>query len=103
MPFLYLTTRGWKTGRPHQIEIWYVEVGGSYYIISEMRERSHWVQNIRREPKVSFTVDEKKLGGRARIVDATNEIELAGRVTRSMNELYRWSAGTIVALTPSDG
>lgn len=28
--FLYLDIGGWKTGRRHRIEIWFVEYGGKY-------------------------------------------------------------------------
>ena len=35
--FLYLTTIGWKTGKHHKIEIWFVEYNKRYYVISE-----HW-------------------------------------------------------------
>ncbi|PJF41044.1 MAG: hypothetical protein CUN55_12050 [Phototrophicales bacterium] len=48
-PFLYLTTIGWKTQNPHEIEIWFVYHEGCFYLISEKREKSHWVQNL---PKV---------------------------------------------------
>jgi hypothetical protein len=34
--FLYLNTSGWKTGRQHKVEIWFVEYDGRYYIISEL-------------------------------------------------------------------
>ena len=44
--FLQLTTKGWKTGQPHKIEIWFVEYENKYYIMSETMERAHWVQNI---------------------------------------------------------
>ena len=100
MPFLYLTTKGWKTGKPHEIEIWYVELGGSYYMVAELRQRSHWVQNIQRDPKVRFIVNKKKLEGKARIVDPNGEPELVGRVTQEMDKQYDWSDGTIVELRP---
>ena len=35
LQFLYLATTGWKTGRQHRIEIWFVEYSGRYYIVSE--------------------------------------------------------------------
>jgi deazaflavin-dependent oxidoreductase (nitroreductase family) len=101
LPFLYLTTKGWKTGKSHEIEIWYVELSGSYYIVAELRERSHWVQNIRRDPSVRFSINEKKFEGKARIVDPKDESELVGRVTREMNKQYDWSDGTIVELRPT--
>jgi hypothetical protein len=29
IPYLYLTTTGWKSGRPHEIEIWFTELMGA--------------------------------------------------------------------------
>jgi deazaflavin-dependent oxidoreductase (nitroreductase family) len=103
LSFLYLTTKGWRTGKAHEIEIWYVSTGGAYYIISEMREKSHWVQNIQRDQKVSFTVNGKHSEGRARIIDTENEEELVKTVRRLMDEAYNWSNGTIVELRKSPG
>lgn len=99
--FLYLTTRGWKTGRLHKIEIWFVELGGRYYIVSECMERSHWVQNISHEAKVLFTVGEKEFQGTARIVAADQESSLAKRISAQMDAKYGWSQGLVVELAPS--
>jgi len=41
--FLYLTTRGWKTGKQHTIEIWFVGYRQRYYVISERRYKARWV------------------------------------------------------------
>jgi deazaflavin-dependent oxidoreductase (nitroreductase family) len=98
LPFLYLRTKGWKTGKTHEIEIWYVSTGGAYYIVSEMREKSHWVQNIRRDQNISFTVDGECWEGRARILDPKSEGGLTETVKRLMDEAYNWSSGTIVEL-----
>ena len=57
--FLYLTTKGWKSGRHHKIEIWFVSYAGKYYVVSERKEKAHWVQNIMHNPKVVFTVNSK--------------------------------------------
>ena len=48
------------TGKQRQIEIWFVKYEDKYYVISERREKAHWVQNIIHDPKVSFTVGDKK-------------------------------------------
>ena len=40
--FLYLTTQGWKTGRQHKIEIWFVSYADRYYVVSERKEKAHW-------------------------------------------------------------
>ena len=39
--FLYLTTKGWKTGIQHEIEIWFVSYDGKYYILSERKGNAH--------------------------------------------------------------
>jgi deazaflavin-dependent oxidoreductase (nitroreductase family) len=98
--FLYLTTKGWKTGRHHKIEIWFVSHAGKYYVISERKEKAHWVQNIIHNPKVMFTVNSKSFEGTARTVDKHSEYKLAGEIASLMNSKYGWSDGLIVELTP---
>ena len=101
--FLYLTTSGWKTGWQHRIEIWFVELAGKYYIVSEHREHSHWVQNIIHDPQVSFSVGDRRFCGAARTIDAHREPVLANEVSKLMDTKYRWSRGLIVELTPPYG
>jgi deazaflavin-dependent oxidoreductase (nitroreductase family) len=101
--FLYLTTSGHKTGNPHEIEIWFVPHEEHYYLVSEMGERSHWVQNIRHNPAVSFWVNGKTYAGTGRAIDPAAERELAQAVSALMDAKYGWSSGVIVELTPKDG
>lgn len=101
--YLYLTTTGWRSGSPHMIEIWFVAHGGRYYLVSEKREGSHWVQNIRRTPAVTFHVGDKTFAGSGRIVDPAQEPELAAAVRALMDAKYEWSDGLIVELTPAGG
>lgn len=109
--FLYLTTTGRKTGEPRQIEIWFVEREGCYYMVSEMRERSNWVQNIRKDPGVTFSIGTRKdkQAGRpmasatARVMVPEDEPELAGAVKKLMDKKYGWSDGLIVELLPAEG
>ena len=54
--YLYLTTIGRKTGNPHEIEIWFVEYGGRYYLMSEFPEEADWVKNIQNDSAVSFRI-----------------------------------------------
>jgi deazaflavin-dependent oxidoreductase (nitroreductase family) len=99
-PYLYLTTTGHRTGRPHEIEIWYVERGGRYYIVAEHRERAHWVRNIRHDSRVHIRVAGLYAPGRGRVVDAEAEPALAAAVSALMDAKYDWSDGLIVELTP---
>ena len=101
--YLYLTSTGWKTGSTHTIEIWFVAHEGRYYVVSELRERSHWVQNIRHNPMVSFRVDEITFQGTGRVVDPAAEPELAAAVAARMDAKYDWSDGLIVELSPERG
>jgi F420H(2)-dependent quinone reductase len=98
--FLYLTTKGWKTGIQHGIEIWFVSYSNRYYVVSERKEKAHWVQNIMHNPGVMFTVSSKSFEGIARIIDKDSESKLAGKVSNLMNTKYGWSDGLIVELTP---
>jgi hypothetical protein len=49
--FLYVTTKGWKTGRQHRIEIWFISYADKYYVVSERKEKA-WVQNIMHDQRV---------------------------------------------------
>ena len=98
--FLYLTTTGWKTGKPHEIEIWFTELDGRYYLVSEGGERAHWVQNIRNQPQVTFRVGQRTFQGMGRVVDAEREPELHAAVSQLSTEKYDWGEGLIVELRP---
>ncbi len=98
--FLYVTTTGWRSGTPHQIEIWFVAYSGRYYIVSEMLGRSHWVQNIQHNPAVAVRVGEREFLGTGRVVDPMAEPELAAAVSALMDAKYEWSDGLIVELAP---
>jgi deazaflavin-dependent oxidoreductase (nitroreductase family) len=85
--FLYLTTIGWKTGRQHKVEIWFVEYDGRYYIISERENNAHWVQNILHNSKVSFSANNMTFEWVARIVNREKESELAAEVSANEHKI----------------
>ena len=97
--FFYLTTTGWKSGSPHEIEIWFVALNGAYFLISEKADNAHWVQNIRRNQGVSFRVEGGRYRGQARFIEREQEPQLAAEVCALMDEKYSWSSGLIVELT----
>jgi deazaflavin-dependent oxidoreductase (nitroreductase family) len=98
--YLYLTTTGWKSGKSHEIEIWFVAHGTCYYLVSEMREKSHWVQNVQRNPAIHFRVGDNTYQGTGRVIDNAAEPELAAAVSAKMDAKYEWSDGLIVELCP---
>lgn len=97
--FFYLITIGRNSGDPHEIEIWYVEHGGRFYLVSEFPDRADWVKNIQQNPAVQFRVG---LGdwqdGNGRAIDREAEPELAALVSELMDAKYNWSDGLIVEI-----
>ena len=80
-PYLYLTTTGRVSGRPHTIEIWFALHGRTLYLLSGGGDRSDWVRNLLRHPEVTVRVGSRRAperSGRARVVDpGSDEDELA--------------------------
>jgi len=104
--FLYLTTRGRKSGRPRRIEIWFTQrAAGSqeprFYIIAEY-PTSNWVQNIRAHPAVQVRVAGQSFSAHARVVSATDEPSLNHAVQELSRRKYGWGDGLVVELIPAD-
>jgi len=102
LSYLYLTTIGWKSGRSHEIEIWFTALDGRYYLIAERGEHSHWVQNLRRQPAIIFRVGEQIFQGTGRVVEAALEPELHQRVSQLSEAKYGWGDGLVVELKPEE-
>ncbi len=98
--FLYLTTRGRKTGRARQIEIWFTRRGRSYYLVSEHALRAHWVQNLLVEPRVRWRVGTARLLGRARVVRIETAPALVRDIQARSKKKYGWGDGLVVELDP---
>ena len=104
--FLYLTTNGRTSGLPHTIEIWFVEHRGRHYIVSERGEASGWVQNLRKDARVRFSVGTREARedlvaetpAQAGVVTADDELLRAVRA--AMDAKYAWSDGLVVELAP---
>ena len=98
--YLYLTTRGRRSGLPREIEIWFTRFEGRFYVVAEHRERAQWVQNLRVDPRAGVRVGLRRFHARARLVDARKEPGLAREIrTRSIRK-YGWGDGLIVELVP---
>ncbi|HEY3529464.1 MAG TPA: nitroreductase family deazaflavin-dependent oxidoreductase [Nocardioides sp.] len=103
----YLTTTGRRSGRPHRIEIWFLERGDAVYLFSGGGERSDWVRNLQREPHVDL-----ELPGRpsqrysASVVkDADDglrrEMDVKYYATDPGEHITEWARdSTVVRLTP---
>jgi deazaflavin-dependent oxidoreductase (nitroreductase family) len=76
-PYCYLTTTGRVTGEPREIEIWFGLDGLTVYLLSGGGDRSNWVRNLRREPRVTVRIGDQELAGTARVVEDSGESERA--------------------------
>lgn len=101
--FLYMTTIGRVSGKPHRIEIWYAEHEGCFYMCSEYPDKSDWVKNVKKTPQVQFHVGEREqeiadMAGIAEVVG--DETELAP-VKAKFREKYDWDEGLFVRICPA--
>ena len=97
--YLYLTTTGHRSGNPHEIEIWFVAHDGCCYVISEKREDSHWVRNIRANSAIAYRLGDATFAGRASV---PADPELIAAVKAKMEAKHGWSNGLVVQLRPDD-
>jgi deazaflavin-dependent oxidoreductase (nitroreductase family) len=99
--YLYLTTTGRRSGQPREIEIWFTSRDGRYYLVAEHGEDALWVRNLRADPGVRVRVGNRSFAGRARVVDAEAEPELAADVRARSERKYGWGHGLVVELAPA--
>ena len=97
--YLYLTTTGRVTGQAREIEIWFTEHVGRFYLVAE-RESANWVRNIQSLPQVKVRVGDAEFNAIARVVHGDREPELAATVKALFDTKYGWSDGLIAELTP---
>jgi len=95
--YLYLTTRGRKSGLPHEIEIWFTYRRGHFYLIAEY-PTSNWVQNLRANPKSQVRVAGRSFAAQARFVTPEADPELHRAIADLSTKKYGWGEGTIVEL-----
>lgn len=87
--FCYVTTRGRRTGRPHTIEIWFGERGGTLFMLSGGRDRSDWVRNIMANPLVEVRIGDGTRPARGRIVEDPDEDVAARRLLAAKYQGWR--------------
>jgi deazaflavin-dependent oxidoreductase (nitroreductase family) len=97
--YCYVTTTGRVSGDPHEIEIWYVRVDDTLYLLSGGGDRSDWVRNLTqaRDCVVRFARGAAPNDAHARLLtEQTNESERARELVfgkyqaRSEDDLRKW-------------
>jgi deazaflavin-dependent oxidoreductase (nitroreductase family) len=98
--FLYLTTKGRRTGRPREIEIWFTRDGDRYHVIAEHGERAQWVKNLRADGAVSVRVGRRTFPARARVLDGARQARAVAAARARSEAKYGWGDGLVVELRP---
>ena len=100
--YCYLTTRGRVTGKPHEIEIWFVVHESALYIMSGNMEKSDWVKNLLKEPNVSIRIAGQTIPALAALLDDktledTVRMKMATKYNEmEANELSHWAQTALV-------
>lgn len=98
--YLYLTTRGRRSGKPREIEIWFTRREGRYYLIAEHGRRANWVRNLVADSAVRLRVGRRTFRARARSVGPRVERALVRAVRQLSEKKYGWGDGLVVELAP---
>lgn len=89
--YCYLTTRGRRTGKPHEIEIWFGLQGSSLYLLSGGGRASDWVKNLLAQPQVRVRIRDAHFDATARLVsDPAEEAQARGLLAA---KYYHWETG----------
>ena len=97
--YLYVTTRGRKSGRPREIEIWFTHLDGRFFVIAEY-PTSHWVENLRANAEAQVRVAGNSFAVRARLIPAETEGKLIQTVAGLSRAKYGWGDGVVIELCP---
>jgi len=65
--YIYLTTKGRKTGTPHTVELWFAAAGNKIYLSHE-GTYTDYMKNILKNNQVEFNIGKTQFKGNARIV-----------------------------------
>jgi deazaflavin-dependent oxidoreductase (nitroreductase family) len=102
LQYLYLTTTGRNSGEPREIEIWFVENEGRFYILAEMFHRAQWVKNIINNPRVRVRVGDNEFQATARVLDRKLDKAAWETAQRLAREKYGWGDGLPVEIAPDE-
>lgn len=92
----YLTTTGRRSGRPHEIEIWFGVDAATLYLISGNGPGADWYRNLVADPTVLVRIEGETRAGRARAVADPAERRRVGDL---MGAKYVWDGDPSISLS----
>lgn len=102
LQFIYVTTIGRKTGLLREIEIWFVERQGKFYILAEHFFKANWVQNIQNNPRLQVRLGKWTFTATGRVLDETKDAAIWHAAQQLCQEKYGWGEGLPVEITPDE-
>lgn len=91
-----VVTTGRRSGKPHEIEIWFGVLGEAMYLISGNGAGADWYQNMLAQPDVLVKLAGQAHIGRASDVTEPDERRRCGEV---MGAKYVWGGDASIGLT----
>jgi deazaflavin-dependent oxidoreductase (nitroreductase family) len=83
-----LTHYGRKTGKPHEVTIWFVLDDDRLYIGTANVNRQ-WVRNVQKTPKIRLSIGGENFNGTARLLTDRTEHERAMAAIRRKYWMFR--------------
>lgn len=81
--YCLLTTTGRRTGRRHEIEIWYADAGDRYYVLAGGGRGADWVANLAANPSAEVRTGLVRRAAVGRLLDGPGDAEEA-RLARDL-------------------
>ena len=91
-----VTTIGRRSGKPHEIEIWFGVIDDTMYLISGNGPAADWYRNALMNPQVSVRLKRENCNGHARDVTDPDERRRVGDL---MGQKYPWEGDPSIGLT----
>jgi deazaflavin-dependent oxidoreductase (nitroreductase family) len=98
LKYIYLTTLGRVSGLPREIEIWFVQSQGKFYVLAEHFRQAQWVQNIECNSRVRVRLGQEQFDATARVLDGEGDRATWEMAQRLSNEKYGWGEGLPVEI-----
>jgi len=92
----YVTTVGRRTGRLHEVEIWFGVIDDTLYLISGNGPTADWFRNALAAGSATVRIDDETHVGSAREVTNADERKAVGDL---MGEKYPWDGDPSIGLT----
>ncbi|CAN5501677.1 hypothetical protein BH10ACT2_BH10ACT2_10300 [soil metagenome] len=92
----YVTTKGRRTGNPHEVEIWFGVFDDTLYLISGNGPKADWFRNALANPEVAVRIESDTRVGSAYLVTDETERRSVGEL---MGKKYPWDGDASIGLT----